>query len=254
MDIRFDGKVVFITGASTGIGAAMAIAFGTSGAKVAIHYNRSEKEAQAVAKKIKAKKGGETFLVQADVMDPAATGKMIKEVVKKFGRIDVLVNNAGGLLERYPIADMPDDAYQKVMDLNVASTFRICKLAIPYMKKKGGSIINLSSIAARNGGGGGAVIYAASKAAVSTMTRGLAKELAPFKIRVNAIAPGIILTPFHDKYTKPEMLKALMSSIPMGRGATAEEVAGPALFLASEQLASFITGEVLEVNGGQLMS
>ncbi len=254
MDIRFDGKVVLITGASTGIGAAMAMAFGTSGAKVALHYNASEKEAQAVAKKIKAKKGGDTFLVQADVLDPEATAGMVKEVVKKFGRIDVLVNNAGGLLDRHAIEEMPDEMYQKVMDLNMASTFRVCKLVIPYMKKRGGSIINLTSIAARNGGGGGAVIYASSKAAVSTFTRGLAKELAPFKIRVNAIAPGIILTPFHDKYTKPEQLKGMIDSIPMGRGATAEEVAGPALFLASEQLSSFITGEILEVNGGQLMS
>ena len=254
MDIRFDGKVVLITGASTGIGAAMAMAFGTSGAKVALHYNASEKEAQAVAKKIKAKKGGDTFLVQADVLDPEATAGMVKEVVKKFGRIDVLANNAGGLLDRHAIEEMPDEMYQKVMDLNMASTFRVCKLVIPYMKKRGGSIINLTSIAARNGGGGGAVIYASSKAAVSTFTRGLAKELAPFKIRVNAIAPGIILTPFHDKYTKPEQLKGMIDSIPMGRGATAEEVAGPALFLASEQLSSFITGEILEVNGGQLMS
>lgn len=254
MDIRFDGKVVFITGASTGIGAAMAVAFGTSGAKVAIHYNKSEKDAKAVAEAIKAKNGGETFLVQADVMDAGATAKMVKTVGDKFGRIDVLINNAGGLLDRYSIEEMPDDAYARVMELNTTSTFRVCKLAIPYMKKNGGSIINLTSIAARNGGGGGAVIYASSKAAVSTFTRGLAKELTQYKIRVNAIAPGIILTPFHDKYTKPELLKGLISSIPMGRGATAEEIAGPALFLASEQMSSFITGEVLEVNGGQLMS
>ncbi|MCL1817960.1 MAG: SDR family NAD(P)-dependent oxidoreductase, partial [Spirochaetaceae bacterium] len=168
MEIRFDGKVVFVTGASTGIGAATAIAFGESGAKVIIHYNSSKSEAEAVEKAIKAKGGNETFLVKADVTSAAETEKMVKTVVEKFGRIDILVNNAGGLLARHPIEEMPDDLYIRVMDLNMASTFRICKLAIPYMKKTGGSIINMSSMAARNGGGGGAVIYASSKAAVST--------------------------------------------------------------------------------------
>ena len=254
MEIRFDGKVVFVTGASTGIGAATAIAFGTSGAKVVIHYNSSKKEAEAVEKAIKAKNGGETFLVKADVLNAAETKEMVKAVVDKFGRIDVLVNNAGGLLSRHPIEEMPEDLYTRVMDLNMTSTFRICKFVIPYMKKTGGSIINMSSMAARNGGGGGAVIYASSKAAVSTLTRGLAKELAPFKIRVNAVAPGIILTPFHDKYTAPEQLKGMIAQIPLARGARAEEIAGPMLFLASEELAGFITGEVLEINGGQLMS
>jgi len=254
MEIRFDGKVVFITGASTGIGAATAIAFGASGAKVVLHYNSSKKEAEAVAEAIKAKNGGETFLVKADVLNTDETEKMVKAVIDKFGRIDILVNNAGGLLTRHPIEEMPEDLFTQVMDLNMTSTFKISKLVIPYMKKTGGSIINMSSLAARNGGGGGAVIYASSKAAISTFTRGLAKELTAYKIRVNAVAPGIIFTPFHDKYTKPEQLKGLISQIPMGRGATPEEVAGPILFLASEELAGFITGEVIEINGGQLMS
>jgi len=254
MDIRFDGKTVLVTGASTGIGAAMAVAFGTSGAKVVVHYNSSEKEAKAVAEEIK-KKGGETYLVKADVLKPKQMQAMVEKVVTKFGGIDVLVNNAGGLLTRHSIEEMPDEEYYKVIDLNLTSAFRMCKLVIPYMKAaKSGSIINLSSIAARNGGGGGAVIYAASKAAVSTLTRGLAKELAPYGIRVNAIAPGIILTPFHDKYTKKELLKSMLSAIPLGRGASAEEVAGVAVFLASDSMSSFVTGEVVEVNGGQLMS
>lgn len=254
MDVRFEGKTVLVTGASTGIGAAMAKAFGTSGAKVAIHYNSSEKEAKAVAEEIK-KGGGETYLVKADVLKPKQMQAMVEKVVTKYGGIDVLVNNAGGLLTRHSIEEMPDDEYYKVIDLNLTSAFRMCKLVIPYMKAvKSGNIINLSSIAARTGGGGGAVIYAASKAAVSTLTRGLAKELAPYGIRVNAIAPGIILTPFHDKYTKKELLKSMISSIPLGRGATAEEVAGVAVFLASDPMSSFVTGEVVEVNGGQLMS
>ena len=179
---------------------------------------------------------------------------MVKKVITKFGKIDILVNNAGGLLTRYAIDEMPEDNYHKVMDLNMTSTFIMCKLVIPYMKaNKTGNIINISSIAARTGGAGGAIIYASSKAAVATFTRGLAKELAPYKIRVNAIAPGIILTPFHDKYTKKDQLKSMISSIPLGRGATAEEMAGVTLFLASEELSSFVTGEVVEANGGALM-
>jgi 3-oxoacyl-[acyl-carrier protein] reductase len=255
MDIRFDGKVVLITGASTGIGAAMATAFGTSGANVAIHYNKSEADAKAVAAEIKAKKGAETLLVKADVMKPAEIEAMVAAVIAKFGKIDILVNNAGGLLQRRPVDEMPDEEYVKVMDLNMTSTFRVCKLVIPFMKKTGGgNIINVSSLAARNGGGGNSVIYATSKAAVSTFTRGLAKEVASFKIRVNAIAPGIILTPFHDKYTEADRLRNMIKDIPLGRAATAEEAAGPVLFLASDQLSSFITGEVVEVNGGAYMS
>jgi 3-oxoacyl-[acyl-carrier protein] reductase len=254
MEIRLDGKVALVTGASTGIGAAIAVAFGEAGAKVALHYNANKAKAENVASAIRSKGGSETLLVKADVLDAQAIKDMVRTVNERFGRIDILVNNAGGLLERHFVDEMPDEVYARVMELNLGSTFRLSRSVIPIMKKSGGgAIINLTSIAARNGGADGATLYAASKAAVSTLTRGMAKELAAFKIRVNAIAPGIVLTPFHDKYTDPELLKKLIQSIPLGRGATAEEIAGPALFLASEQLSSFITGEVIEVNGGVLM-
>jgi len=255
MNVRFDGKVALVTGASTGIGAAIAKAFAEAGAKVAVHYNRSEAEAKEVAKAVEAGRSDAAFLVQADVLDPAAIERMVKEVIGRFGRIDILVNNAGGLVARHPIDEMTDEIYAEVMELNMGSTFRVSRAVIPHMKRGGGgSIINMTSIAARNGGGGGAVVYATSKAAVSTFTRGLAKELAPARIRVNAIAPGIVLTPFHDKYTQPEALKGMIGGIPLGRGATAEEVSGAAIFLASEELSSFITGEIIEVNGGALMA
>ena len=255
MEIRLDGKVALVTGASTGIGAAIAIAFARAGARLVIHYNNSAAEAKKVAAEVSSCGGGDPLLVRADVLDGQAIKDMVRAVNQKFGRIDILVNNAGGLLDRYSVEDMSDEGYERVMELNVGSTFRVSRSVIPIMKKGGGgAIINMTSIAARNGGSDGATLYATSKAAVSTLTRGMAKELAPFKIRVNAIAPGIILTPFHDKYTKPDALKKLIASIPLGRGATAEEVAGPALFLASEQLSSFITGEILEVNGGSLMA
>ena len=255
MDIRFDGKVALVTGASTGIGASIAHALGTSGARVAVHYNRNREEAEKVAASIASSGAAEAFLFQADLLEIPEIERMLRLVIEKFGRVDILVNSAGGLLDRLPVDEMPEANYARVMELNMGSTFRLSKRVVPYMKKQGGgTIINLTSIAARTGGGDGAVLYASSKAAVSTFTRGLARELAPFKIRVNAIAPGIVLTPFHDKYTPREMLRKQIDGIPMRRGASAEEIAGAAVFLASEQMSSFVTGEIIEVNGGALMA
>jgi len=255
MEIRFDGKAALVTGASTGIGAAIALALGTAGARVALHYNSSKTEAEKIASLIRAHGGPETVLVKADVLNKSAIADMVRFIDEAFGRIDILVNNAGGLLDRNPVEAMPDETYFRVMELNMGSVFRVSRCVIPIMKRGGGGvIINMSSIAARNGGGDGAALYAASKAAVATLTRGMARELAPFGIRVNAIAPGIVLTPFHDKYTKPEQLSKMVAAIPLGRGATADEVAGPAVFLACDQLSSFVTGEVIEVNGGALMA
>jgi len=248
--IDFKGKVVLITGASTGLGAAMADAFGSLGAKVVVHYNASAAEAAAVAARVAAA-GAETLLVQADVTNQADVDRLVQTVADKWGRIDVLVNNAGGLLKRSPIDEMSDEDFNKVLDLNVSSTFRLCRAVLPFMKKqRSGNIINFSSIAARNGGGGGSVVYASAKAFVSCFTHGLAKEVASFNIRVNAIAPGIIETPFHDKYTKPEQLKAMIGGIPLGRAGRADEIAGAAVYLACDSLSSFTTGEVVDINGG----
>jgi 3-oxoacyl-[acyl-carrier protein] reductase len=253
MEVRFDGRVIVVTGASGGIGAALARAFGAAGGRVAVHYRTQRSAAERVAADIAAA-GGEAFVVPADLSDTAQVAAFGAAVVQRFGRVDVLVNNAGDMFERMLIADTPDDHYDRIMDANVASLFRVCRWVIPVMQAQGGgNIINMSSISARRGGGGGSVLYGASKAAVSAFTRGLALELAADNIRVNAVAPGLILTPLHDKYTPPERLQAGIAQIPLKRAGTPADCVGAAFFLASDAMSAYVTGQVIEVNGGLLM-
>jgi 3-oxoacyl-[acyl-carrier protein] reductase len=247
------GKRVLITGASTGIGAAVARGFGAQGARLALHYNASREAAEAVAAEIK-KAGGSAVLVHGDVGSAAASRAIVEEGAKVLGGLDGLINNAGGLLGRKPFGDVTDEHYDRVMDVNARSVWAATQAAVPHLKQAGGGfIINTTSIAARNGGGGGSVIYAASKGFVSTITRGLAKEVIGSKIRINAVSPGVIDTPFHERYSSAEQMKSMVATIPQGRSGTAEECVGAYLFLASEQLSSYIVGQVIEVNGGQLM-
>ena len=247
------GKAVLVTGASTGIGAAAAIAFGSNGANVAVHYNSSRTEAEAVAAEVE-KAGGKATVVQGDVTSSATCKAVVDATVKAFGRIDVLVNNAGGLVQRVPVAELTDELFDQVLQLNVRSSLMCIAAAVVHMRAGGGgNIINVTSVAARHGGGPGAVLYAGSKGFVSTMTRGLAKELVKDNIRVNAVAPGVIYTPFHDRYSTPQMLEGFKATIPMNRIGTADECTGAFLFLASAQMSSYVTGQILEVNGGQYM-
>ncbi|HWT31708.1 MAG TPA: SDR family oxidoreductase [Propylenella sp.] len=246
------GKTVLITGGSTGIGAALVRAFAAQGSRVALHYNASVEAAERLAREV-TEAGGDVFLVRGDVSVSAEVERIVAETASHFGRLDGLINNAGGMLGRVPYAEITDEHYDAVMDLNARSVFVACRAAIPWLKQNGGFIITTSSIAARNGGGGGAGLYGASKAFVSNVTRGLARELIPFNIRVNAVAPGVIVTPFHDRYSTPEQLKALLAIIPQGRLGTAEDCVGAYLFLASDILSGFMIGQIIEVNGGQLM-
>ncbi|TCL68320.1 SDR family oxidoreductase [Rhizobium sp. BK251] len=246
------GKAVLITGASTGIGAAVARAFAAQGMKVGVHYNASREPAEKLAEEIKSA-GGTVHLIQGDVSTAGETEKVVEKAAEAFGRLDGLVNNAGGMLGRKPTSEYTDEHYVKVMDLNARSVLAATRAALPWLKKQGGFIINTTSIAARNGGGGGAILYAASKGFVSTITRGHAKEFVGEKIRVNAVAPGVIATPFHERYTDDQTMELQRKTIPMGFVGTPEDCVGAYLFLASQTLSGYITGQIIEVNGGQLM-
>jgi 3-oxoacyl-[acyl-carrier protein] reductase len=250
-DLR--GKACLVTGASTGIGAAVARALGGQGASVAVHYHRSADEARRVADDVRAG-GGQAVVLQGDVGDPGIAGRLVADTVAAFGRLDVLINNAGGPLRRVDFVETSDELYDELMDLNFRSVFATCRAAVPRFRGQGsGTIINTTSVAARHGGGPGALVYAAAKAAVSSLTRGLAKELAPHRIRVNAISPGVVLTPIHERLSSPAVMDAFIRQVPLGRAAAADECVGAFLFLASERLSSYVTGQVLEVNGGQFM-
>lgn len=246
-------KAVLITGASTGIGAALARAFAAQGAKVGLHYNSSKDAAEALANEISAA-GGTVTLIKADATKSAEMRAAVEATVKAFGRLDGLINNAGGMVARQPYQEYTEELYDKVMDLNARSVLAASHAAIPHLKDAGGGfIINTTSIAARNGAGGGAGLYGSSKAFVGNVTRGMAKELIPFGIRVNAVAPGVIETPFHERYSTEAQLKAMLATVPQGRLGVAEDCVGAFLFLASPSLSGYVIGQTLEVNGGQLM-
>lgn len=248
----FNEKVVWVTGSSTGIGRAIALEFAEHGASVIVHGNSNPAEAEVTLKEVQ-EKGAKAILVLGDVTDRKQVDQMVDDIKKTFNRIDILINNAGTMVKRSRIEDLDFETLDKIMNINFTSVFHVTQAVLPLMKQQEkGSIINMTSIAARNGGGGGAVAYAAAKAAVSTFTRGLAKELVNDQIRVNGIAPGIITTPFHDRYSTPELRKSMAGQVPMGREGSPKEIAGTALYLASEY-ASYITGEIIEVNGGLLM-
>lgn len=244
------GKRVLITGASTGIGAATAQGFARLGARVAVHYNASQDAAQKVADLIGAD-GGEVHLIQADLMnEPASARDVVGEAAQKLGGLDILVNNAGSLLTRTLFMDWGDELYDDVMNLNLRSVIIGTQAAVPYMEARGGgSVINLGSIAGNNGGGLGSGMYSAAKAAVHNLTRHMATDLAKKNIRVNAIAPGVIGTPFHT-LTPTDRMEAMKNSVPMGRIGDAEDCVGPILFLASA-MSGYVTGQILHVNGGQ---
>jgi len=247
------GKVVLVTGASTGIGAAAALAFAREGSKLVIHYNASADAARAVAGEAK-RLGAEAIVSAGDVTQEADVKRIVAEALSAFGRVDVLINNAGGMLGRIRIEDYTVEHINRVLALNCTQVALFMREVIPGMRRqKSGNVINVTSIAARHGGGGGAILYAGSKGFVSAVTHGWAKEVVGDGIRVNAVSPGVIVTPFHDRYSTAEQLKAMQAMIPMNRLGSADECAGTFLYLASDAASGYVTGQVIEVNGGQYM-
>src|SRR5688572_3145885 len=248
MTADLKGKVALVTGGARDIGRAIVSKLAESGASVAVNYLGSEDAARSLVSEVESR-GGSAIAIRADVSKEPEVERMMTEVRAAFGgRLDILVNNAGGLLARKKMEDMDGEFWDAVLTLNLKSVFLVTKAALP-MLQEGSVIVNLASLAARDGGGGGAIAYSAAKGGVLTMTRGLAKELAPRKIRVNCVSPGLINTTFHDTFTSPEVRKTVASRTTLGREGTSEDVANAVLFLASDASA-YINGESIEINGG----
>ncbi len=241
-------RKALVTGAGRGIGKAIACALAGAGAEVCVHYHSSRAGAvETVTEIINA--GGSAWSTQADLGDSAQVSTMVEQIKARWGQLDILVNNAGDLVKRCPIADLSDELIESVLHTNVHTTLYCIRACLPLLRLGSEpSILNLGSVAAHHGGGSGSVLYASTKGAIHTLTRGLAKELSP-SIRVNALAPGVILTDFHRRHSTEESIKNFVSATPLKRAGKPEEVAGAAIFLCSRS-ASFITGEILEINGG----
>jgi len=247
---EFRDQTVLITGASAGIGAAAAQAFGSRGAHVIVHYNSRREAAGQVVKAIQTA-GGAGEIVQADLGTEAGIQSLCDWA--RARKIDILVNNAGSLVRRTKVLDFTPELMNQVMLLNFTSAFFIAQAVLAGMvERKHGIIVNISSVAARFGGGVGALGYSAAKAALSAMTKNMAREFAPAGIRVNTVSPGTIDTDYHRAFSTEQMLNNTRAATPAGRLGTSGEVADAILFLCSDA-ARFIQGQALEVNGGFLM-
>jgi 3-oxoacyl-[acyl-carrier protein] reductase len=247
-----EGKVFLVTGGSTGIGAAVAVALGGQGARVAIHYRSNDAAAEEVVAAIAAA-GSEGYAIKGDIAERGGADTAVRLAVERFGRLDGLVNNAGTLFDRRAVTEWDDVYFDAVLDLNARAVAMGCRAAVPHLRKTCGAIVNTSSVAARTGGGPGAALYAASKGFVSTLTRGLARELVKDGIRVNAVSPGVIATPLHARYSTEAQLEQLRRNVPMGRLGTPADCVGAFLWLLSGEMSGYVTGQIVEVNGGQIM-
>ena len=246
--MSFKDKVAIVTGGGRDIGRAVSLKLAAAGARVCINFANDEASARETLAQVEAA-GGRAVLHRADVTRAAEVDGLVQAAREAFGdRIDILVNVAGGLVERRPLDAIDEAFFHRVMDINLTSTFLATRAAVPHMGE-GGAIVNFASLAGRDGGGPGSSIYATSKAAVMGFTRAMAKELGPRGIRVNALCCGMIATRFHDDFTRPEVRKAVAAATPLRREGRADEAADVAVYLASDA-ASFINGANVDVNGG----
>jgi len=250
--MNLKGKVAIVTGGTRDIGKAISLKLAKEGAKVVVNYLNNETNAQQTLEEINAL-GGEGILVKGDMTQKSDVDQLVKETLAAYGdSIHVLVNNAGGLVARKTMAEMDEVFFNKVIHLNLNSTFLVTQAVLPNMKS-GASIVNIASQAGRDGGGGGSLAYATSKGAIMTFTRGLAKEVGPKNIRVNALCPGMIATTFHDTFTKDEIREKVAGMTPLRREGSSEEIANAVACLASSET-SFITGANIDINGGLAFS
>jgi 3-oxoacyl-[acyl-carrier protein] reductase len=247
------GRVALVTGGGAGIGRACALALGARGARVAVHYHKSRDGAQAVVRELRSN-GGDAEAFGFDLSRPDAARALVRAAGERFTTLDVLVNNAGDLVERKSFLEMSEALWRSVIDVNLTSTFLMCQAAAPLLiAKKSGAIVNMASLAAWNGGGPGAFAYSASKGAIVSLTKAIAKELAPHGVRVNCVSPGLIGdTDFHGRFTTKEAFLGIAKTVPLGRAGTPDEVASVVAFLAAPD-SSYLTGETIEINGGLLM-
>jgi 3-oxoacyl-[acyl-carrier protein] reductase len=248
-----EGKAALVTGASRGIGSATAIAFAKAGVtRIGLHFFSNRSGAEETADAVR-KHGAEPVLLEADLGASEGIAALRSQIETSLPGIDLLVNNAGHLVGRAKLLDCTEDFYDRVMTLNTKSVWFVSQTVVPHMLQKGGgAIVNVSSIAARHGGGPGATIYAAAKAAVSAITKGMAKELAAKGIRVNAVSPGVVDNDFHARYSTREMLDNMLAGVPAGQLGTNEEVADTIVFLCSDS-SRYIHGQTIEINGGMYM-
>jgi 3-oxoacyl-[acyl-carrier protein] reductase len=241
------GKAVVVTGGVTGIGGAASLGFAKAGARVLAQYFGGGEALKTIeAAGIKT--------IRLDLTEKGAPEKFIAAAIKEFGRIDVLVNNAGSLVARTPLDALTDEFIDQVFDINCRQVIHCTRLAAAEMvKQKAGNIINVTSIAARQGSSPGGSVYGGAKAFISAFTKTVAKELVGHGIRVNAVSPGTIHTAFHERHSSAEKLAATAKAIPMQRLGLADDCTGTFLYLASDQASGYVTGQIVEVNGGQLM-
>jgi len=249
--LNLTGKVALISGAGVGIGQASALALGKAGAFIGIHYYSSEAAALRLFDEL-TEQNIKAMLLPADLTDESQANSVIDKLVAQAGRLDILVNNTGGLVKRARIEDCTLENWKKSLDINLTSAFLVTKHAIPHLRATGsGRIVNMLSLSIQTGGANGGGAYAAAKGGLMVFTHTLAKELAP-EIRTNSVMPGTVETQHHEIHSTPEMMENYRKQTPLGRNTYAEEVASAVLFLASD-MSSHINGALIDISGGRFL-